>query len=209
LTAYTELMDSNRSIEFFDEQFRRQVAAGEYALNPFESAALPYLHGAVLDYGCGLGNLAVAAARRGCDVLALDASETAIAHLRELAAREGLPLRAAVADLRSFKLTEGFDAVVCIGLLMFFDCPSALAQLSQLQAHVRPGGVAIVNVLVEGTTFMDMFSAEAHCLFRPDQLREPFAAWQLISCEQQEFPAPGGTRKVFVTVIARRPDQQR
>jgi tellurite methyltransferase len=202
-------MDSNRSIEFFDEQFRRQVAAGEYALNPFESAALPYLHGAVLDYGCGLGNLAVAAARRGCDVLALDASETAITHLRELAAREGLPLRAAVADLRSFKLTEDFDAVVCIGLLMFFDCPSALAQLSQLQAHVRPGGVAIVNVLVEGTTFMDMFSAEAHCLSRPDQLREPFAGWQLISCEQQEFPAPGGTRKVFVTVIARRPDQQR
>lgn len=199
-------MDSNRSVAFFDEQFRRQIAAGDYALNPFETAALPHLHGDVLDYGCGLGNLAVQAAGRGCSVLALDASDTAIAHLRELAERESLPLRAAAADLRSFELTEDFDAVVCIGLLMFFDCPTALAQLSHLQQHLRPGGVAIVNVLVEGTTFMDMFSPEGHCLLGRDDWLERFAGWELIGCEQQDFPAPGGTRKVFVTVVARKPE---
>ena len=77
-------MDTNRSVNFFDEQFRRQVAAGEYALNPFELAALPHLHGAVLDYGCGLGNLAVEAARRGCQVLALDASARAAANAAAL-----------------------------------------------------------------------------------------------------------------------------
>ena len=195
----------NRSVRFFDEQFRRQVAASDYALNPFEAAALPHLRGAVLDYGCGLGNLAVQAARGGCNVVALDASETAIEHLRELASREGLPLRADVADLRCFELTEHFDTVACIGLLMFFDCPTALAQLSHLQAHVRPGGVAIVNVLVEGTTFTEMFSPGGHCLFGRDQVREQFAGWHVIGCEQQEFPAPGGTRKVFATVIARKP----
>lgn len=202
-------MDRNPSVRFFDEQFRRQVAAGDHALNPFEAAALPHLHGAVLDYGCGLGNLAVEAARRGCKVLALDASATAIDHLREVAAREGLPLRAAVADLRTHALTEHFDAVACIGLLMFFDCPTALAQLSHLQAHVRPGGVAIVNVLVEGTTFMDMFSPDDYCLFKRDQVSDRFAGWQLISGERQEFAAPGGTRKVFETVVARKPDEER
>jgi tellurite methyltransferase len=196
-------MDVDRSVHFFDEQFRRQVAAGDYALNPFEAAALPHLRGKVLDYGCGLGNLAVQAARRGCEVLALDASEAAITHLRELASAETLPLRAELADLRSFQLTGDFDAVACIGLLMFFDCPTAVAQLAQLKAHVRPGGVAIVNVLVEGTTFMDMFSPESHCLFAPEQLREQFTDWELISFAQQEFPAPGGTRKVFATVTAR------
>lgn len=199
-------MDKNRSIRFFDEQFRRQVAARDYALNPFETAALPHLRGSVLDYGCGLGNLSVQAARRGCEVLALDASETAVDHLRELASREGLPLHARAADLRAFALTEHFDTVVCIGLLMFFDCPTALAQLAQLQAHVRPGGVAIVNVLVEGTTFMEMFSPEGHCLLARDQLLERFAGWELIGSEQQEFPAAGGTRKVFATVIARKPE---
>ena len=198
-------LHGNRSVQFFEEQFRRQVAAGDYALNPFEAAALPHLKGNVLDYGCGLGNLAVHAARRGCQVTALDASETAIEHLRELALRERLPIRASVADLRSYELDERFDAVACIGLLMFFDCPTALAQLTHLKAHVRPGGVAIVNVLVEGTTFLEMFSPEAHCLFKIDQVRQCFSDWELIGCEERTFPAPGGTRKVFATVIARRP----
>jgi tellurite methyltransferase len=198
-------MNANRSVDFFEEQFRRQVAANDYALNPFEAAALPQLQGDVVDYGCGLGNLAAQAARRGCRVLALDASATGIEHLCELAARESLTLRAEVADLRSYELAGEFDAVVCIGLLMFFDCPTALAQLSQLQAHVKPGGVAVVNVLVEGTTFMDMFSPEGHCLFDEAGLRERFDGWDIASCERQEFAAPHGTRKVFVTLIARRP----
>lgn len=201
-------MTADKSVRFFDEQFRRQVAAGEDALNPFEAAALPHLHGSVLDYGCGLGNLAVRAARRGCEVTALDASPTAIEHLRALAAREGLRLRAEVADLRTYELSRAYDAVVCIGLLMFFDRPAALSQLAQLQAHVRPGGVAVVNVLVEGTTFMEMFSPGGYCLFGREELRERFAGWELLASAHDEFPAPGDTRKVFATVIARKPGEE-
>ena len=58
-------MDSTvnkRAIEFFDTQFQRQVNSADYALNPFEQAALPFLFGDVLDLGCGLGNLSIAAA---------------------------------------------------------------------------------------------------------------------------------------------------
>lgn len=197
-------MTGNPSIQFFDDQFRRQVAADDFALNPFETAALPHLRGQVLDYGCGLGNLSVAAARRGCAVVALDASAAAIDHLGAVAARESLALRAQQADLRAFEVVDDYDAVVCIGLLMFFDCATADAQLAQLQAHVRPGGVAIVNLLVEGTSFLDMFTPESYCLLRPGQLRERFAGWEIVQDIAQEFPAPHGTRKVFETVIARR-----
>jgi hypothetical protein len=31
-----------------------------------------------------------------------------------------------------------YDAVVCIGQLMFFDCSAAFRQLQALQDHVRP-----------------------------------------------------------------------
>lgn len=199
------MVDDSRSVEFFEEQFRRQVAAGEHALNPFETAALPHLRGEVLDYGCGLGHLALAAARGGCRVQALDASPTAIAYLHAQAQQEDLPVQAQVADLRTWRLQEDFDGIVCIGLLMFFDCPTALAQLQQLQAHVRPGGIAVVNVLVEGTTYLDMFGPEGHCLLPPDRLRELFAGWEVLEESRQEFPAPDGTRKVFATVTARRP----
>jgi len=118
-------MSSNRSVEFFDRQFERQIHQTEAVLNPFEQAALPHLRGRVLDFGCGMGNLALAAARAGCKVLALDASEVAIAHLQEVADAEGLAVQAQVADLARYRLKCEFDAIVSIGLLMFLDCASA------------------------------------------------------------------------------------
>jgi len=74
-------MNGNKTISFFDTQFERQVREGDFALNPFERLALPYLYGKILDLGCGLGNLSIKAARRGCAVLALDASPNAIARI--------------------------------------------------------------------------------------------------------------------------------
>jgi tellurite methyltransferase len=198
------ITNPNASVRFFDEQFRRQIAEQQLELNPFELAALPHIHGKVLDYGCGLGNLAVAAARKGCSVVALDGSRAAIEHLRAFASREALPIVAEEADLRTHEVAGEFDAVVCIGLLMFFDCPTAYRKLESLQSRVRPGGLAVVNVLTEGTTYMGMFSPEGHCLFKPDDLRRRFEGWEMLSLLRQEFPAPGNTRKVFATAIARK-----
>lgn len=192
----------NASVRFFDAQFRRQVDAGDLALNPFESAALPYLRGDVLDYGCGLGNLAIEAARRGCAVRALDASPAAIEHVQRTSAREGLPLQAELADLRDHAIEGAFDVAVCIGLLMFLDCGSARRQLERLQGCVRPGGTAVVNVLIEGTTYLDMFCDAGHCLFRRGELAQRFAGWDIVSDRVDTFPAPGDTHKVFSTLIA-------
>lgn len=198
-------MDSDASIRFFDAQFQRQIGASDLKLNPFEELALPYLRGNVLDYGCGLGNLAVAAARQGCSVMALDASHTAIEHVRQVARAQSLPITCAEADLRSYVVADTYDAIVCIGLLMFFDCATAVSQLQHLQDTVRPGGVAVVNVLVQGTTYLDMFDPSSHCLFARDEMLERFAGWEILQTEYQDFPAANDTTKSFVTVIARKP----
>lgn len=198
-------MSLSHSVDFFERQFQRQLREQEHTLNPFEEAALPWLRGRVLDYGCGLGQLSLAAARRGCEVLALDASATAIAHLRQVAQNEGLAIDAREAELSAYRLSDDFDSVVCIGLLMFLDCDSALQQLAQLQQRLRPGGVMVLNVLVEGTSYLAMFDPQRHCLLTAQQLRERFAGWTLELFELSDFPAPGDTVKSFVTLIARKP----
>lgn len=198
-------MSLSHSVDFFERQFQRQLREQEHTLNPFEQAALPWLRGRVLDYGCGLGQLSLAAARRGCEVLALDASATAIAHLRQVAQDEGLAIDAREAELSAYQLHDDFDSVVCIGLLMFLDCDSALHQLTQLQQRLRPGGVMVLNVLVEGTSYLAMFDPQRHCLLTAQQLRERFAGWTLELFELSDFPAPGNTIKSFVTLIGHKP----
>jgi tellurite methyltransferase len=193
-------------VRFFDAQFRLQAAAGERLLNPFELRALPHLQGHVLDWGCGLGNLSLAAAERGCDVLALDASPAAITALRATAAGRGLVVDAQQVDLRNHEpAADTFDAAVAIGLLMYFDCATAQRQLARLQAAVRPGGVAVLNVLIQGTTYMDMFDSDQHCLFAADEPARAFDGWTLLHHALEDFDAPRGLRKRFATVIARRP----
>ena len=193
------------SVAFFDQQFARQSAQREYALNPFEMAVLPMLRGRVLDFGCGMGNLAVAAAERGCEVTALDASPAAIADLQKRAADLGLPIDARLADLQDYPIEPGYDCIVSIGLLMFFAEAPARRALERIRAAVPPGGLAAVNVLIEGTTFMDMFDPAGYCLFGEHELESAFAGWTFEYLKVETFPARADTVKRFCTVAARRP----
>jgi tellurite methyltransferase len=205
MATYDGGMPIGSSVTFFDTQFSRQLREGELRLNPFELKALDYARGETLDYGCGLGNFALAAAERGCKVLALDASPVAIQHIREIADRKLLEVEAKNADLSCYAPAGTYDTVACIGLLMFFDCATAAIQLKLLQDSVRSGGVMIINVLVQGTTYMDMFDPSAHCLFGRNELVERFAAWEILEEALDDFRAPNESLKSFVTLVARKP----
>ncbi len=200
----------NQSIAFFDEQFQKQVAVGDFALNPFERAALPFLRGRVLDYGCGLGNLSIEAARRGLEVLAVDASVTAIGRIHRVALAESLKIDAVCSDIVDYVIPGKFDTVVAIGLLMFFRRKQALELLTRIQNHVADGGVVIVNVLTEGTTFMGMFEPGNYYLFGRNELQDRFEGWEILLHTRDSFDAPGNTKKEFSTIVAqarsRKPD---
>ena len=72
-------------------------------------------------------------------------------------------------------------------------------------AAVRPGGIAVVNVLVEGTTYVEMFDpVRGHCLALEGELPRAPSAWRILDDRAEQFDAPGGTVKRFRTTIAHR-----
>jgi len=197
-------MNSNQSITFFDTQFQKQVAGSDFALNPFEKAALPFVHGRVLDLGCGLGNLCIEAARGGAEIVAVDASETAIKQIRTTAAAHNLRIEAVLADVSTYEITREYDTIVAIGLLMFFERARALALLDDIQAHVAANGRAVINVLTAGTTYLGMFEPGHYYLFGQNELEERFKGWNILLSRHDGFDAPGNTRKEFATIVARK-----
>lgn len=192
-------------VQFFERQFARQIGEADYALNPFESAIRPHLSGDVLELGCGLGNLALAAAAVGCRVTALDASPAAITDLARRAAAQRVALEAHSADLRHYVPAIDYDCVVSVGLLMLLECAIARPLLARMREAVRPGGLIAINVLIEGTTCLEMFGESAYCLFGRDELADAFAGWMALYSRHEDFPASGVTIKRFHTLVARRP----
>ncbi len=190
---------------FFDQQFRKQVEEGSFELNPFETLALAYLEGSVLDLGAGLGNLALEAGRRGHEVLAVEKCSTAVARMGRDAAAEGLGVKAVQADVTAWEADRDFDTVVVIGLLHFFRRETAMRILETTIQHLRPEGALILNVLVEGTTFMDMFDGENYHLFQEGELEARFVDWEILESRYDSFAAPEETRKDFLTLVVRRP----
>jgi tellurite methyltransferase len=195
----------NQTLHFFSQQFQRQIASQDYELNPFERLALPYVRGSVLDLGCGLGNFSLAAARLGHRVLAIDACGNAVADLRRRAAMERLPMQVEQRNLSDWTAgADRYDTVVAIGLLMFFPPEQAVRAVTEIQQATLPGGRAIVNVLTDGTTFMDMFEPGGHFLFSPAELLQWFDGWNILEHRIDEFAAGASKAKRFSTLVAER-----
>ncbi|MFE1194049.1 class I SAM-dependent methyltransferase [Streptomyces olivaceoviridis] len=103
---------------------------------------------AVLDCSCGIGTQAIGLALRGHSVTGTDVSRRAAARAVHEAARRGVRLRTAAADMRRLPFPDArFDTVVCADnalphLLTEHDVRAALAEMRRV---LRPAGLLLIS----------------------------------------------------------------
>ncbi|MBI3271801.1 MAG: class I SAM-dependent methyltransferase [Planctomycetes bacterium] len=185
--------------KYADPAFR-----GAHAPNQRLAAAAASLPpGLALDLACGLGENALAVARAGHRVVALDLSDTGLARARvavtelEVGAGVGGGVGARVrfvhGDVLRPPLRTGlWDLVSCA---YFLD----RALFPWIRAAVRPGGAVFYETFTEARLRLQPDFPRRFCL-RPGELPELFRDWEVLSSrEDPEDPYP------YAMLFARRP----
>jgi len=180
--------DGDRYQQRFDDLARSGVDVhGEAAF----VVALGPAH--VLDAGCGTGRVAVELARRGIDVVGVDADGSMIATAR----RVGPALTWVEADLTSpsWDLGRHFDVVVMAGNVPLFTPDGTQAALvAGCARHLEPGGCLVAGFQLGRGYGLDDY--DAHCRVVGLTLSERYATW-----DRDPF-GPGGDYAVSVHRLA-------
>ncbi|TGD98759.1 magnesium protoporphyrin IX methyltransferase [Methylobacterium nonmethylotrophicum] len=150
-------------------RIRATVRAGRDAMRAELLSWLPAdLSGRrLLDAGCGTGALAVAAARRGAEVVAVDVSPTLIGLARERTTAFGLPGRLdfRVGDM----LDEGlgaFDHVVAMDSLIHYRTPDIVRALDQLARRTE---ASVLFTVAPRTPLLTLMHATGRLFPRGDR----------------------------------------
>jgi ubiquinone/menaquinone biosynthesis C-methylase UbiE len=176
----------------------------------FAHAAISMLrlaaHQSVLDVGAGCGGTALALARQGLRVTAIDASARMVERISTRGAEDGLVIDARTMDGEALQFADAtFDAAVSVlGVILF---PDAARGLSEMRRVVRPGGRVSVVTWTQPQNYElateIRAAAQAVC---PDLPAAPRPA-QLRYCEESDFralfAAAGLGEPLIATVTAR------
>lgn len=133
------------ALDWSDGQYERTAETLEPASIVAIEAAKIVPSSRVLDLGCGTGNAALAAARLGADVVAIDPSARLVDVTRARAELEGLVrLRAAVGDAESIPADDAsFDAVLSVFAVIF--APDAERAADEMLRVTKPGGRIVLT----------------------------------------------------------------
>lgn len=127
----------------------------------------------VLDVACGSGNVALAAARRYCEVAGIDYVPALIDRARTRAAAEGVPIDFRGADAQSLPFPDGsFDVVLSQFGVMF--APDQEKAAGELLRVCRKGGrIGLVSWMPQGLGG-DFFATIGRHVAPPPGVKPPF-----------------------------------
>lgn len=131
-------------MDWGDGSYERTAATLAPATQVAVDALGPIAGLRVLDVGCGTGNAALEAARRGAVVTAVDPAARLVDVARGRAAAESLSVTAVVAEASSLPFADAaFDALLSVFAVIF--APDASAAAREMVRVLRPGGRLVLT----------------------------------------------------------------
>jgi SAM-dependent methyltransferase len=116
----------------------------------------------VLDLMCGYGRHALALARKGIGLTAVDNLGDYIDEIKEIAENENLPIKVLREDVMEFHPVEEYDLIICMGnSICFFNENDSLALLSKISSHLKRGGKFIFNTWMIAEIILKNFTANS------------------------------------------------
>ena len=105
-----------------------------------------WVHGDVLDIGCGLGDNAIYLAQQGFNVTGLDLSPTALITAERRAKDAGVTVKFAVTDSTKLEgYTDAFDTVVDSGMFHCLDDDAKGSYAGAAHRATRPGATLLLS----------------------------------------------------------------
>ena len=163
-----------------------------------------WVHGDVLDIGCGLGDNAIYLAKNGYRVTGLDISPTALITAGRRANDAGVDVKFAVADSTKLEgYTDAFDTVIDSGMFHCLDDDGKRSYAAALHRATRPGARLLLSCFSDANPDDTEWPRP---VVSEQTLREVFegAGWDIMSIEPATVARPDGPTMAFFLVQAQR-----
>ncbi|WP_245943887.1 class I SAM-dependent methyltransferase [Acuticoccus kandeliae] len=215
-------MDTDTAHLAWDATWRTEDGRAEWSepeADIVAFAAAARLAGAAraLDLGCGVGRHALALARLGFVVDALDASPEALEQTR--AAARGLPVTTHASKMNALPFADAtFDAVVSWNVIYHGDPPVVAATIAEIARVLRPGGRLAITMLskrnilcgvgrmVATDTWVDDMAEDdkihPHFYCDAEGFTVLFRAFHLVTLREDDLGTPG--RAHWVATLQKR-----
>jgi cyclopropane fatty-acyl-phospholipid synthase-like methyltransferase len=100
----------------------------------------------VLDLMCGYGRHALALARKGIHIVAVDNLPDYVNEIKQIVLKENLPVSVHQEDVIQFNSPDEYDLVICLGNnLSFFNYTDSLKLFSSIASWIKPGNKFVFN----------------------------------------------------------------